>query len=424
VAALIENIWQIILMAILLLVSGFMSGSETAFFNISNSQLISLKKSTNKFEQLSARLLARPKQLLTSLLFGNMAVNVLFFSLASVLSIDFGKTAGPAAGTVSAIVCFFALLIFGEMLPKSIAYSESKRFCRTAAPFCYVCTRILSPLVKVLDFCIVTPAVRLFGPAIRPKKNGELVTANQFKLLIDSSMQTGHIDLSQNQILSEVVELSYLKVRHIIKPRVDMITCQVTEPHQRIEQIMLENKITSVVVCDGDIDNIAGILSHRDILLNPDEPIKKLVNKPTFIPEQKSLESLLDFFRKSGNDFSIVVDEYGGIAGVVSLEDIVEELIGPIEPAATDEAIEQIGPLQYRLKGNMAIHDWAEAFGVEPGQSPYSTIGGLTTALLGKIPKQGDAANIKNIKLTVEKVARHRIETILLTFEPINEASE
>ena len=401
-----------------------MSGSETAFFNISNSQLISFKKSSNKFDHISARLLDDPKKLLTSLLFGNMAVNVLFFSLTSMLSIRFGKVSGPAAATVSAIVCFFALLIFGEMLPKSIAYSESKRFCRTAAPFCYVCMRILSPVVRVFDFCIVTPAVRLFGPAIRPKKNGELVTANQFKLLIDSSMQSGHIDLSQNQILSEVVELSYLKVRHVMKPRVDMVACEITEPPQQIEQTMLENKITSIVVYDSDIDNIVGLISHRDILLNPNEPIKKLLEKPAFVPEQKTLESLLDFFRKSGNDFSIVVDEYGGIAGVVSLEDVVEELIGPIEPDATAQAIEQIGPLQYRLKGNMAIHDWAEAFGVEPGHSPYTTIGGLTTALLGKIPRQGDAANIKNIKLTVEKVSRRRIETIMLSFEPINEASK
>ena len=418
-AALLENIWQIITMALLLLCSGFLSGSETAFFNISNRQLLSFKGNPGKMHQIAARLLNDPKKLLTSLLLGNMAVNVMFFSLASVFSVKLGTRYGPAGATAAGLGMFMALLIFGEILPKSLAYSKSGKFCLTAGPLCFLCMRLLSPVVRIFDLLIVVPAVRLFTPVSSASRVAGSVTADQFKLLIDSSRQTGQISLSQNQILSEVVELSFLKVRHIMKPRVDMVACQISDPLEKIQATMLENGFTILPVFTEDIDDIVGLIEHRDILLNPSADIKNLIKDANFIPEQKTVESLLEFFRTGQIDYAIVVDEYGGIAGEISLEDIVEELIGPIEPAAEAEPVTQIGPLQYRLQGSMAIHDWAELFGIDPGHSPYTTIGGLMTALVGRIPKQGDIAHLKNVKLTVEKVKRHRIETMTLSFEAL-----
>ncbi len=206
-----------------------------------------------------------------------------------------------------------------------------------------------------------------------------------------------------------------------MKPRVDMIACRMSDPLEKIQRTMLENGFTTLPVFTEDIDDIVGLIEHRDLLLNPSAPIEKLIKDANFVPEQKTVESLLEFFRTSQIDYAIVVDEYGGIAGEISLEDIVEELIGPIEPAAEAETVTQIGPLQYRLQGSMAIHDWAELFGIDPGHSPYTTVGGLMTALVGKIPKQGDVACLKNVKLTVEKVKRHRIETMTLSFEALNQ---
>ena len=127
----------------------------------------------------------------------------------------------------------------------------------------------------------------------------------------------------------------------------------------------------------------------------------------------------LESFRKTHTDTAIAVDEYGGIAGSVCLEDIVEELLGPIEGADGIEPIELIGPLKYRLAGNLSIHDWSDTFGIDPAQSRLATIAGLVIALLGKIPKTGDEVCLKNLKFTVEKVRKHRIETIILTMEQI-----
>lgn len=408
-------------MVLLLVCSGVLSGSETAFFNISIRQLELFRSSNNKFSKLSGYLLSDPKQLLTSLLFGNMAVNVLYFALASLLSISMTRTSGATVGAIFAFLPFVALLLFGEMLPKSIAYSHSQRFCITAAPFCFVCVRILSPLLKVFDFFIVAPAVRFLSGPITPSGPGKSITTGQLISLIDASRQRGLITEDENQLFAEVIELGLLKVRHVMRPRVDMVCSWVGENAETIQKVMIDNKATKIPVYKEDIDKISGLIHLRDIMLSPETQAEQLIKEVNFVPEQKTVESLLIFFRRSRTDTAIVVDEYGGIAGIVSLEDIVEELIGPLEMSQQFEAVELIGPLKYRLAGNLAIHDWAAVFGIEPAQCRMSTIGGLTTALLGKIPKPGDTVSVKNISLTVEKIQKRRIETLILSLEPVEE---
>ena len=235
-----------------------------------------------------------------------------------------------------------------------------------------------------------------------------------------ASRQRGLISQNENQLFAEVIELGLLKVRHVMRPRVDMVTCRDSQPLSEIQKIMTDHKITKIPVQTEDVDKITGILHLRDIMLSPQASTGELIKQVNFVPEQKSVESLLEFFRSSKSDTAIVVDEYGGIAGAVSLEDIVEEIIGPLEPAEDLQPVEQIGPMKYRLDGNLAIHDWANVFGIDPDESRMSTIGGLTTALLGKIPKPGDKAVIKNLTLTVENVKKRRIETIVLSLEPVS----
>ncbi len=420
-AAFLENIARFITMLLLLACSAFLSGSETAFFNISRRQAKILQTSANKLQNLAARLINNPRRLLTSLLFGNMAVNVLFFALASVLSLNLANRIGPTAAVITAVLSFVALLLLGEMLPKSLAYSHSTRFCIAAAPACFLCMRMLSPLLRIFEVAIVTPILRLLTAPADAAALTDAVTAEQLKTLIDSSRQRGLISDDENQLFAEVIELGFLKVRHVMRPRVDMIACDVTDSPRKVQQLMAQNNLTKIPLYAKNIDNIVGCLNQRDLLLSPDTPIGKLLKKVNFVPEQKTVESLLEFFRKSRTDMAIVVDEYGGIAGTVSVEDIVEELIGPIEPTSQIEPIEQIGPLRYRLAANLAIHDWAQAFGIDPGQTRLATIAGFTTALLGRIPKEGDVAYLKNLKFTVEKVQKHRIETLILSLEPVSQ---
>ena len=415
-ALLNQNIGHIILMLLLLGGSAFFSGAETAFFNLSHKQTKLLQKSKHKLQNLAARLLGRPRPLLGSLLFGNMVVNVLFFAIASVLVVRIERQIGAGAAAVAAFVSFCLLVFFGEVLPKSVAYTNSRALSVTAALPAYLCVRVFSPVVSVLRFVITEPALRLLLGPVRPAK---AITTSEFKLLIEQIRKRGLITADENRLLSEIIELGFLKVRHVMRPRVDMIACAVTDSTQTVRQKMVKNHLTKLPVYVGTIDNIVGLAYLRQLLLEDDKGLDKLIQQAHFIPEQKTVESLLEFFRNTGTDTAIVVDEYGGIAGSVCLEDIAEELLGPIEIARGIKPIEQMGPFEYRLAGDMAIHDWAAAFGVDLTETRISTIAGLVTALLGKIPKNGDVAHLGNLKFTIERVRKRRIETVILTLEPI-----
>jgi putative hemolysin len=228
------------------------------------------------------------------------------------------------------------------------------------------------------------------------------------------------ITADENKLLMETIQFGFLKVRHVMQPRVDMIVCNVTGSVQQARQIMQKNHLTKLPVYKRTLDNIIGLVHLRRLLLEPEASLQDIVQEVHFVPEQKTVESLLEFFRNSGTDTAIVADEYGGIAGLVRLEDIAEELVGPIDFTEQIEPIKKIGPFEYRLAGNLPIHDWAEAFGIEPDETRLSTIGGFVTALIGRIPKTGDVAHLENLKFTVEKIQKHRIETVILTFELIS----
>lgn len=410
----VAHVPKIVLMLLLLAGSAFFSGAETAFFNLSRRQIKQLKESKHRLQKLVARLLKKPGQLLNCFLFGNMTVNVLFYAIASVLTIRFKDQSGLAAAII-AIVSFTALVLFGEIMPKSVAYANSMSLSVVAALPAFLLFKIFAPLEFIFKFFILEPVLRLFlGPARTPKA----ITMGEFKSLIETTRKQGLITSDENKLLTEVIELGFLKVRHVMRPRVDMIVCAVTDSSKAARQKMEKNHLTKLPVYVRTIDNIIGVVHLRQILLEPDKSLDKIVQPVHFVPEQKTVESLLEFFRKSHTDMAIVVDEYGGIAGSVRLEDIAEELFGRIEFTGQIEPIEQIGPFEYRLAGNLAIHEWAGEFGIDLEETNLATIGGLVTALLGKIPKTGDVAHLKNLKFNVERVRKHRIETLILTLEP------
>ncbi len=409
--------YQIVLIFLLICGSAFFSGAETTFSNITRRQIKQLKESKNKLSNLAFSLLKKPRQLLNCFLFGNMTVNVLFYATSSILIINVNKQ-NKAAGAVIAVASFITILLLGEILPKSMAYANSKKLSVIFALPAYFFLKIFAPFELLIKYIIIEPFLRLLlGPKISPRT----MTTSEFISLIESTRKQGLITSDENKLLTEVIELGYLKVRHVMRPRVDMITCAMTDSNRDVREKMLKNHLTKLPVFAGNIDNIAGVVYFRELLLNDNVPLNKIVRQVNFVPEQKTVESLLEFFRKTKTDIAIVVDEYGGIAGSVVLEDIAEELFGQIEPSGRQESIEQTGPFEYRLSGNLAIHDWIEIFGIELEDTQQATIGGLVTALLGKIPQKGDSANIRNLRFTIEKMHRNRIESIILTFEPFSD---
>ncbi|MCE5186122.1 MAG: hemolysin family protein [Planctomycetaceae bacterium] len=411
----LEYLLQLILMVFLLCCSAFCSGSETAYFQLSRRTVRQFASSSNRLERLTARVLQNPNRFLTALLLSNLTVNILFFSISGTLAIQTGGQYGPLAGTATGVLCFIVLLLGGEMLPKSLAYGHAQRIALLTSPITYVLVRVLSPVLKILDVVFIRPAVRL---SIGPQKTGA-ISVNQFKLLLESSRRQGLISQEENQLMMEILKLNYLKVRHVMMPRVEMRACAIDVPVEAVKQRLLSAARDSLPVYKDSIDEIVGLVYLRDIVLHPENTLSELIRKVPFVPEQKSLESLIDFFRQTQTDRAIVVDEYGGVAGLVELDDITEHLLGTVAEFSQRPPIERLGPLTYRLLANLSIYDWMESFGLDDfKEERLTTIGGFITAVLGRIPKSGDQVKFKNMTFTVEKISNNRIETVVLSLEP------
>jgi len=381
---------------------------------LSSRQTRLLRESRHRLQKLVVRLLERPGRLLNSLLFGNTTVNVLYFAVSSVLAVRIKQEAGLRVAGAAAFVSFAMLLLAGEILPKSFAYANSRSVSMIAAGPAYLWVRLFAPLQFAFRVLVLEPVLRLLlGPARAPQP----LTGAEFRSLIETTRRQGLITAHENRLLTEVVELGLLKVRHVMRPRVDMIACSVTDSVEEAARLMRANGLTKLPVYSGEIDNIVGMVHLRRLILEGDARLDALVEDIHFVPEQKTVESLLEFFRRSRSDTAVVVDEYGGIAGSVRLEDIAEELFGQIEVTEDADAIEQTGPFEYRLAGSLAIHEWAEMFGIDLRETRICTVGGLVTALLGKIPKSGDVAHLQNLTFRVEKVRKRRIESVMLNLE-------
>lgn len=413
-----QNLGYIILLLILLFCSAFFAGSETAFFSLSRKHVQECQRSRHRFPRLVALMLGKPYRLLGCFLFGNMIVNVLYFASASILVVRIEQQAEIAAATIIVFASFFMLVLFGEIFPKSLAFANSKSISLVVALPTYIIMKVLSPLLFLFRYLIVEPVLRLL---LIKEKHPKPLTTKEFKMLIEAIKKSGLISPDENKVLTEIINLGFLKIRHVMQPRVDMLCCNINEPVPQVRALMLNKNLTKLPVYHKYIDHMVGFVYLRDLMLHPHEKLSRLIQKAEFVPEQKTVESLLEHFRRTQTDTALVVDEYGGIAGKVSLEDIADELLGFSESQEQIEPIEKIGPFEFRISGNLAIHDWSEAFGIKMDKTRLSTIGGLVTALLGKIPMEGDTTFLKNLKFTVEKVTKRRIETLIISFEPLKE---
>lgn len=417
---LIDNLWRFLLMAGLLLCSGFFSASETAFFHLSPRKTGAFAHSTNRLERMIHQLLANPNRLLTSLLFGSMLANVSFFSIAGVLTARFERHDLPVFAGLWAIGVFLALVIFGEMLPKALAYNNTYSISMIAALPLFFMVKTLSPLLAVVETVIVKPAVRLSIPPGMTLASANPVSQGQLRLMLEKSARKGVLSHDENLLLLEILELSMLKVRHVMQPRVEVYACSVKTEYIQLLTMMRMHQLRYIAVFKDSIDSVFGLVYLRDMLLHPQEEfIEKLVRPVPFVPEQKTVESLIEFFQKTNTDIAVAVDEYGGTAGLISQDDIVSQLLGTENQDLAAEPIHQVGPMTYRLAAQLSIHDWAEAFGVDPEEIRMTTLGGLVTALLGHIPKNGDVAHWQNMRFTVETVRKNRIESIILSLEPL-----
>ncbi len=408
-----EHLIEFGVMVVLLAASGFFSGTETALFNLTKGQILHLR-GTGRTGRIVAILMDSPHKTLHVLLLGNLVVNVSYAALCAAVVMDLPHGMAPWLAVVISLIPLLVLILVGEVMPKMLAYSLGERWALPAGSVVAIISKILAGPLWTLDQTLIRPLVRVLAGSNSERTE---ITGEELASVLDLSAKRGIIGHDANALLQEVFELSDLRVRDIMVPRVDMVAYDVDAPREGLIELFNTTRLRRIPVYKNDMDHILGVIHAKRVLLRPQEPLGNLVTPVVFAPEAGNIERLLLQFRVRRAQTAITVDEYGGTAGIVALQDVLEEIVGDIsEPgdAGHAEAVMEIEDGTYLIQANLAIHEWADAFKMDLSGRRISTIGGFVTSLLGRIPQVGDVANYRNLRFTVESVRRRRVGSLKL----------
>ena len=392
--------------------SGFFSGSETALIGIGRERVHQLAGRGRRGERV-AQLVSDPDRLLSTLLVANNLVNILAASVATTLFIDLlGHTWGPwaATGAVTAVI-----LVVGEITPKSLATRYPERFSLAVAPTIWQLSRVLGPVARM--FSSIT---RGLFRVIRLPVDGSVsaVTEDDIRAMALLGEEGGGIQQTEREIIEALFGLTDRAVKEVMTPRVDIYALEAPVTMAAIRAAITATGHSRFPVVMGGLDNLKGILFVKDLLRTEPEPsnedIARLLRPPYYVPESTPILRLLHQMRAGRVAFAVILDEHGGAEGVVTMKDLVAELVGELhdEYDPTAPAAVPIGGGQWLADGRLAVEDLVAATGWELPAGPYSTVGGLIMAVAGKIPGENEAIELEGVRMTVIRMDRNRIDRV------------
>lgn len=388
------HVW--VVCAGLLALSATFSASETALFSLS-------PRDHTRVGRRVKELLARPRDVLVTVLLGNLLVNLLFFAFASRVESPGGAGQRLALAGGALIV----MLVVGEILPKTLALRAPVPVARAAALPLVWLVIVLRPLREG-----VTKTIEIFVALLGELGRSESgVTSERLAAALARSAEEGLIENREADLLAEIVELGGMRVREIMTPRVDMLILDIAEDPEPILREALKRHETWLPVTERGPDNLIGIVRVKDLLLRQERPLGQLVMPVKFVPEVARVLDLLFEFRRDRTAEAIVVDEWGGTAGIVTIEDVFEEIVGELRVEG-EQRVKPVVPLgegRYRVAGDLSVRHWNEEFGHRVVPTEFETVGGFVTALLGRIPRTGDRVSVGQLVCIVQEVRGRRV---------------
>ncbi|MBL6723317.1 MAG: HlyC/CorC family transporter [Candidatus Margulisbacteria bacterium] len=408
-----------------LLLSGLFSSTETAFTAVNRIRLKGLfEKEKPKQTEDVERLLEHPSKLITAILIGNNLCNVACSALGTTIIIDifrqFNVTNLAIIMPTVTIFLTILLLIFGEITPKTLALKQPERFAVFSSKFISPFFILFYPVIIVFEAFNV-----LINKLIKSDSqlSNRSLNIDELKLMLDISHDDGVIESEKNKMLNSIFEFSDTVVREVMTPRTDAICISDKESTQRAIEIIMNVGHSRIPVYEEKMDNIVGIIYAKDLLNVPSDNgainVKKFMRDAEFIPETKPVEDLLTQMKRSKFHMAIVVDEYGGMSGIVTLEDIVEEILGEIQDEYDQDQKNECIKIQenkYDVDAKINIKDLEHFIGVEfPDDEDFDTLGGLILSINGSIPQKNEVFNYKNLSILVKEVKKRRILRLEIT---------
>jgi putative hemolysin len=406
----------LLVLVFLVLCSALLTGAEAAYFSLGRNRLKRLATQTEAGS--SARLIERPHELLVTLLVGITLVNIAAAAIAATLAVElFGERFGLAVEIVAMILI---LTTFGEVLPMTIAVKRPEAFLAVARrPVAWLGV-LLAP-VRVGLGALTVLTLRLVGGPERPRQPE--LTEEELRTLVDVGASEGVVERAEREMIHKVFQLEDTQVRAVMVPRTDMFCLDVNTAREKILPALREQLHSRVPVYEGSIDVIVGVLYTKDLLpyvltgLPPDFDLRAHLHPPYFVPESKRADQLLQEFQAKRLHLAIVVDEFGGTAGLVALEDLLEELVGEIadEYDEPERLVQRVDDKTYRVAGKLPIDDLRALTGLAVSDENYNTVGGWVLDLFGRVPRKAERLETPEFVVTVEKVERTRVVEVLVT---------
>jgi len=407
---------DLILLLVLLVLSGFFSSSETALFSIGRAKARFLSTQPGKANQLILKMKEDPHKLLTTILIGNNLVNIGASALATAISINyFSKTpdmntSGMAVGIATGIMTFM-ILVFGEIIPKSVATRNNIMIAQMVIFPIYWMSYIFYPLILFLNFIpMLTGRV----------KSAPRVTEEELMSFVEVVHEEGQINPGEKELINNIVKLDDIGVSHIMTPSADMFVIDKSEEPQ-LDKI-IKSGFTRIPVIEGDIDHIVGMVNIKDLFRQQANAsgglvLEEIMRDPYFVPENKKLDQLLNQFKSRKDHAAIVVNEYGEVTGIVTLEDVLEAIVGDItdETDIIKQPVVQIRNKEWLVLGAADIETINQAIHMDiPESIEYETFSGYVLDQTGKIPKEKEQIVIDRYLITINEMDGNRIKTFIV----------
>ncbi len=402
-----QNIVLLIVVIICILLSGYFSATETAFTAINKIRLRAKADDGDKGAKRVLKLSDNYDRLLTTILIGNNVVNILASSLFTLLLTKLIKDEGLAT-TLSTVILTVVVLIFGEITPKTLAKEFPEGFARFSAPVISVLAWILFP------FTFLFGLWKKLMLKIFKHREDNAITDDELKIMVEEAEQEGGINAQESDLIRSAIEFNDLEAKDILVPRVDVVAIDCKTPLEEVDKIFLETRYSRLPVYKDTVDNIIGILHEKDFIkqrLDGKFSLEKASKPAVFVVSTTKISAVLQQLQKNKSHMAVVSGEFGDTVGIITMEDILEELVGEIwdEHDEVLSDITQVSESEYKVLGSTSVNDLSDYFDLGSIESDSATVGGWVIDMLGKVPDMGDELTFQNLQITVAKTEFRRI---------------
>lgn len=410
-----SDITQIIILVVLILLSGFFSSAETALTTCNKIKMRTLADNGNASAKRVLKITDNSGKMLSAILVGNNIVNLSASSISTSLVIGLwgNKAVGIATGIITLLI-----LIFGEISPKTLATIHADSIALAYSGVISFLMKLLTPVIFLVNKMALGV---LFILRVDPNKEQNTMTEDELRTIVDVSHEEGVIETEEREMINNVFDFGDAQAKEVMVPRIDMTFADIDSTYDELLDIFREDHFTRLPVYEGSTDNVIGIINMKDLLLCENREhfaVRDILRKPYYTYEHKNTAELLIEMRQSCNNIAIVLDEYGATAGLITLEDLLEEIVGEIRDEYDDDEedpLQKINDYEYMVQGSMNLEDLSEALDLDLTSEDYDSIGGYMIGLLDHLPTVGESVVTPDqVFLRVEDMEKNRINKIFV----------